>query len=453
MKRQTNAVFSATDVESHLIITQSSGNSVIAIFPTEFLAQIKQFHWSYKGKNGIFNEFNVSLAAFFAEVFGYTGRNWRRKDVLSARYFSDNYCVKLAVNGKDVPNWKPIAAENRYAGRVHTFYERIKWSSKLKCEKLPIEVGPYTLYILVNAYLRQFVPKQADFHDDDLYMFDGTKLSKHIITNAGGGPDDDTKRVGATYTNRDNVLDYRVDPNTLRYVDTPYSHHRIHRIRVEDRDCVIYEQIDSPKDSGRFNWVWKAKDTNESFLVGESGGWRRSFVMFDAQYLDDLYKLSPDLVIYYKYYDQEWVITERSVNSVGETESKEHQLKRVLLRAAGAKVDYEYFAPRMSKAYADALKQAETNEGEKRLAAYKTIAKFENATTAEKGNRGRMFVKPKVQHHRKIYAYRNYFSTEIYGGVGIWCKDLRCDSMLIGTNAQLQGVVVDDKTQIRKRRT
>jgi hypothetical protein len=217
---------------------------------------------------------------------------------------------------------------------------------------------------------------------------------------------------------------------------------------VEDKECIVYEQIDSPKDSARFNWLWKQKDASEQFLVGENGEWRRSFVIFDAKYLEALYKLSPDLIIYYKYYDQEWVISERSINSIGETEIKESQLKRVLLRESGAKVDYEYFEPRMTKAYAAALKAAEASEnfGE----ADRRRAHFENATGEDKA---KMFVKPKVQHHRKIYAHRNYFCTEIYGGVGVWCKDLRCDSMLIGTNAQLQGVVVDSKKDIRKRRT
>lgn len=447
MRRLPNTFVDHTDGKATLSIQKYDGNSINAVFPSEFLADIKLFHWGYKGKSGIFNEFNVSFAAFLADKYGYIGANWRRKDTNSTSYLPDNYQVKLLATGTAVKNWKPIADENRFKGREQKFYERMKWASKYTCESLLINVGKYDLRILVNSWLRQYIPTQADYKDGDLYLFDGTKLATHIIANIGGGPDDEAKRIGCSYTNRVNILDYRVDPNTLRYVDEPYSHHRLHRIRVEDKECIVYEQIDSPKDSARFNWLWKQKDASEQFLVGDNGGWRHSFVMFDAQYLNALYKLSPDLVIYYKYYDQEWVISERSVNSTGETEVKESQLKRVLLRESGAKVDYEYFEPRMTKAYAAALKAAEASEafGE----ADRRRAKFENATGEDKA---KMFVKPKVQHHRKIYAHRNYFCTEIYGGVGVWCKDLRCDSLLIGTNAQLQGVVVDSKQDIRKRR-
>ena len=436
-----------------LYITRFNKTPIIVHFPSEFLAEIKMFHWSYRGKSGIFNDFNESLAGYLANTYGYKGRNWRRKDVSSRSYLPDNYTTKLQASGVDVKNWKPIATDNRFTGRVQAFYERIKWSSKYKCETLSVKVGVYNVPIYVNSYLRHCVPTEADFKDGDLYLFDGTKLSNHIIINAGGGPEGETDRVGVTYTNRSNLLDYRVDPNVLRYSDEPYSHNRLHRTKIDGKDVVIYEQIDSPKDSVRFNWKWQPRDSSEAFLIGENGGWRRSFVMFDAQYLDALYKLSPALKIYYRSADQEWIVSEYSVNSIGETEIKAHQLKRVLLSESGAKVSYEYFAPRLSKSYAAALKAVETKEGKDRLSALKTISKYENATTEEKGNRGKMFVKPKVQHHRKIYALRNYFCTDLYGGVGVWCKDLRCDSLLIGTNAQLQGVVVDKKQDIRKRRT
>lgn len=456
MKRQTNEYGLSGDVAS-LLIVQNNGNKQCLLFPSVYLDDVKRFHWSFKGKNGTFNEFNVSFAAYFANIYGYSDTNWRRKDPNSGSYFSDNYQEKLLTHGKDVKNWSAITEENRFAGLQTEFFPRVKWRTKTQCETLELNVRAFwagnhsfKVCIKVNTHLRHHVPMHVKTMrgDNRLRMLDGKLLAAHIIENAGG-VDDDAKRISGSYTNRGNELDYRVDPTTMCFANTKYSHRRVHRVEVDGKPCAVIEVIDSPLDSNKWHWRWNGKrNIDEQFLCGESGGWRRSYVLMDYVSFLAIEKLSPELVVYYNYEDMEWFVHEPVIDPVsGFNNPKKHQLKRAILRAAGAKVDYEYFQPRMTKAYAAALKAAESSETFG--IADRRRAKFENATGEDKA---KMFTAPKVSHFRHIYANKCYFESTLYGGVGIWCKDLRVDSMLIGTNAQLQGVVVDKKQDVRKRR-
>ena len=80
MRRQENYYRIVGDT-TQLCIVQTNGTRQRFTIPQQYLSEIKLFHWSFRGKNGVFNEFNVSLGAFLAERYGYSGTNWRRISV------------------------------------------------------------------------------------------------------------------------------------------------------------------------------------------------------------------------------------------------------------------------------------------------------------------------------------------------------------------------------------
>lgn len=449
MKRQQNS-YRVEGFVTVLEITQLNGNVIKAYLETEHYDAVKRFKWAFRGKSGIFNEFNVSLGTFIAEKLGYKASNWRRIDASTANYMQDNYSERLTLHGRDVPNWRPISAENRGTLPVpvameQKFFERMRWQRKTQCEvfKLRVFYGRTMLdgciEIQCNTYLRQFIPTEVRIHDEHICLLDGTRLDKHIIVSAGGVPDE-AQCVSRTYTGRTSGLDYRIDPTTIQYAATVYSHKRLHRIDVDGKACIVLELRENAKTIS--DYPYKEWHT-DSFICPRmpsepTDTWRYSYVMFDAKALPHLETLSNDLMIFYAPSDMEWIIVEDTVDSTGEKYTHWRQLKRELCHAMGISVEHEYFAPRMTKAYAAALKASE--ESESFGIADQRRAKFENA---DGSSRAKMFTKPKTIRHRKIIADKQYFCTQIYGGVGIWVKDLRSDSMLVKTNAALKEIVLD----------
>jgi len=451
MHRNAN-VYTHLDADLLLTIFKTDGTTTEAIIEKCFEFKIKLYHWSDKGKNGIVSEHGVSLAAMLADEYGYRPRNWRRVDTNSTSYLKDNFANRLAASGSAVKNWvsirDKIKAQHIPTARVQEFFPHKKWKNKHEIVTLVVQIvhGSTVLQsinIQINAYLQQFMPKKVTINGDNLTLFSGCRLDHHILRSVGSVPDD-AKRPEFGLTSRSSFYDYRIDPSSGAFVSTAKTHYRYHSIVVDGSRCVVVERFEcADAIAAHPTWGWLP----EKFIqprVPTDGPWRISYVMLDADLapkLRAMNEVDDELCPFYAADDGEWYIYAKKLNNIGECDVKRHQLKRAVLEVSGVQTTNQYFPPRMTRLYAKALAAAEASDGYGR--ADQVRAKYENATGE---SRYKMFTEPKTIRRRIVVADREYFCTQIYGGVGIWVKDLRASSIRMKTNATLTQVVNTDST-------
>lgn len=443
MRRHIN-YYSFDNQSSCRVLRVDRGNmpEIVVYFDETYYNDVKLYNWSYKGKNGIMNEFNVSLGAFLAEKVGYKAGNWKRihKD---GDYRATNFTVK--INGADAARLaqiRPKLGEN--VSSVPCF-PRKRWISKYTCEDLTLEVvTPMThipvgvITIQVNTCYRHYVPTKILLKNGELVCIGtGETLASKLLKDAGCDPQG--KIYCSSWFNRRHELDYRIDPNNMSYVDTPNGHIRKHSVdipsdNVDDAptSAVIFEYRERSQSTIGWHNYWLPANKDEQFRIplGATAAQvnldgtrvitcheRTSFVMVDANLANGIVE------VYYNGKNDEFYA------KTTDDEDSFMLLKRYVAEKAGMHVKNTYIPSRMTKAYAKAMeKSGDKGSGDRRRAVY------ENRAMDEKGHK--CFIDGKHLTHRKVIATKSYFCTSIYGGVGVWVKDLRACSIHVKVDVE-----------------
>ena len=118
---------------------------------------------------------------------------------------------------------------------------------------------------------------------------------------------------------------------------------------------------------------------------------------------------------------EEWLCYEENPKEYRESNiPKARPLKRVVAEAAGMQCDNVFVNAILSYRYKKALEcNADLTTEEGRRAA-RIRYRYENRMTTQ-----RMGTDSKLQRRRQVIADKTYFCKSIYGGVGVWCADLR----------------------------
>jgi glutaredoxin-related protein len=403
MRRQQNT-YTIVDTVTQLLCIDGNGVAHAAIFPTEYYAEIRKSQWSFKGKNGIVDSFGVSIASFFADVYGYKNGQWKRVEQ-NEDYFRRNYTSKF------VPIFS-FPAKQSYGD---VYYERVKWKSKYKCEALKIIVTKYghptemSVTILVNTYLRASVPKYCNLKTLpsgylDIVCLDGMPLRRKILS-AAMGTDDVREYISETC--RPNILDFRIDPNDNSYISTDKSHIRRHYVD----EGVLIEVRDRSDRTSATGWR-TCDDFNKSQfrLPATSTKYedRVSFVLVQEGVADVIND------IWYDSSKDEFIVDDLHV-------AEPRQLKYLVCDVNSIAYKDVYFAPKHTERYANALKASSSDE----LKGKRRLARIENALDSQ----SKMFTKPKYLKLMHIRFNTVGFNTTVYGGVGVFYLDARPEAM------------------------
>jgi hypothetical protein len=184
--------------------------------------------------------------------------------------------------------------------------------------------------------------------------------------------------------------------------------------------------------NNRFRWL---PDINDKWRIpyGHTIKERRvAYVVVD----EDVYERMDD--VFYDDISREWMVRDCESNDLTDGGFiKPTQLKRLVGKLAGLQVDNVYIAPELNSRYAAAMNcTADLTTAEGRRAA-RTRAMYENHSSLDRGNA--MYKPAKLVKRRHVVADKQYFCTSIYGGVGVWCCDMRkCSVRLRGITAPEQ---------------
>lgn len=411
-------------VENKTTLTIGEGtNAVTAVFDACWLDDVKLYHWSHRGKGIIKNEYNETLTARIASLYGFDIDEYTRLKA-NNDYTVDNITSKSiagAIHRASVP-YTPIQIVKRERTPHDDCgverLQRVKYKNKYQCERVTLNVSTNgkivgTVTIKINTFCRPYIPTVVRI---------GTFWGKQDVLTMSGLPlriwlleelDEEIEcRQEFGKTMREDPLDFRLDPNDLMYVSRKAGQIRYHYLD----DGVVLELRDAGADAHQ-PWPVVQADGHRFRIpldrtVDEP---RRIFVIIDDVMLDHADK------IWYNPWNDDFMVWDK----LGER----HTLKRFVCKVMGIKTENIYFAPRLNARYKQALEAGFDPNTPVGLKMARRIAHYENKLHTS--NRGNMFTKPKYIRKKKVLAELDYFCTEIYDGVGIWCADLRAQSLRI----------------------
>lgn len=410
------------------IQSNMSGKTYEAIFDADLYYLIKLYKWKNRGKNVILNEFGVTLANFIADKIGYDSGEWVRK-ANNNDFRTSNYTTKLDAI---VPEKVAATAALRVARRKEelakrgfdpcgvALCERVKYKTQNECVDLKLSVigSEYTITIQINKFLIQYVPTKIRMIDGVVCCPDNTPLKIVLFEKVWDEDDVDMHpRRFPSITWLHDELDLRIDTGARRLVSHVEDVLRYHYVHDDDtdEDLVVIEAIER-RSLTRFNWV----PTGDLFKLPNSvfsyeGMPRVAYVVVDEDVAD--------LIASVRYCGtrEEWLCYEENPKAFRESNiPKARPLKRVVAEAAGMECDNVYVNATLSLRYKKALDcNADLTTPEGRRAA-RIRYRYENRMTTQ-----RMGVDGYLQRRRQVIADKLYFCPYIYGGVGVWCADLR----------------------------
>jgi hypothetical protein len=142
--------------------------------------------------------------------------------------------------------------------------------------------------------------------------------------------------------------------------------------------------------------------------------------------------------VFYDDRAQEWMVRDSESTDLTELGYiKPTQLKRLVAEMAGFNINNVYIQPELNSKYKKAMEcTADLTTPEGRKAARRRYL-YENHSSIDSGHA--MYKPAKLIKRRQVVADKQYFCTSIYGGVGVWCFDLRkCSVRLRGIQAPEQ---------------
>jgi hypothetical protein len=399
---------------------------VHAIFELALLPLIKTYHWCYRGKGVIKNEFGETLCGRIAMLYNFDADEYTRR-VCNDDYTYDNYTTRTAAAIGRISGTLTHVAHVVHVPHDRTPHDdmgvprlqRIKYTNKYQCETVTLAVKTGgtingTINVKINTFCRRYIPsivRVSDFRGKpDVLTVSGLPLRIWLQEELDEEADIRDK-YGITV--REDPFDFRVDPNDLTYIARREDRIRYHYID----DGIVLEIQENYHNTFR-GWPAVQAESHQ-FRVpvcNTKHKPRRLFIIIDERVLDYIEK------VWYNPHIDEFLVWDR-LSKV----DKKRPLKRLVCEVAGIRTENVYIAPRLNTRYKDAMEKSVDVSTQEGILAARRIAHYENKLHTS--NRGNMFTKPRYIKRMKILAEKEYFCTEIYDGVGVWCLDMRAASL------------------------
>jgi len=387
---------------------QRDGSIISALFPREYYELVARYHWYMRGKYGIYNTTAGSLASFLAYHYCYLDNKWQRIEP-NEDYFPRNFTKKVIKNAQTTGNIANIRRKPAEEYESQKF-PRVRWTNKYKCEQLELRVLHYgfpsklKVKILINTYLRTYIPMYCVFSNSKLYTPTGIELAKLVLSAAMGMPIEEIPSIRAE-CNRNNQLDYRIDPNDNQFIAINKS--IIRRHIVEEGVLLELRQRD---DITNNPWVATASDASRHFRLPQEATRykdRVSYLLVDTEVADKIDN------VWYDSMKNEFIVSDIIVKD-------SRPIKFLVCDVFSIKYKNIYFQPRMKRRYAEAVKHAGDKGKYDRI-----IARTENNVNKSG------YTLPIYQTRRRMGFNVIGFNTTIYGGVGIHYLDCRASALNI----------------------
>jgi hypothetical protein len=414
-------------------LTIGSKVPTVVTFDMAFIADVKLYKWSYRGKGIIVNEFGVTLCNFLAECYGYS-EGYTRK-VANGDYTADNYAYREAAAAEAYKANAAKIAATREANKNKVFddmgvpfFPREKYKNKYECITLNIaRVGPKglqvgTVSIQVNKFIQQYIPTKVVIVDGVPTCLDGTQLKVLILEKLDA---DVNVRAHKVLSRLQDEFDLRVDPGDMSFVSRRMNRQRHHHI-VDDDDGEEYTVIEIQECmSMPLNFFWRPADAETKWRIPATATVnepRTYYIVVDS----DIAERCDE--VWWEDRSSDWRVRDADSTKLDNKGFIAHtSLKRMVMASTGTQIDNIYMAPRYNIKYQKALDcMADLSTAEGRRAA-RIRARYENHMAAEGGQA--MFTAPKRVLRRQVIADKQYFCSSMYGGVGVWCFDMRRQSV------------------------
>jgi len=427
MNRQSNTY--RTFPPNVMRLTIGSKVPTVVTFDMAFSTDVMLYKWSYRGKGIIVNEFGVTLCNFLAECYGYS-EGYTRK-VANGDYTADNYAYREAAAAEAYKANATKIAATREANKNKVFddmgvpyFPREKYKNKYECITLNIaRVGPKglqvgTVSIQVNKFIQQYIPTKVRVENGIVVCLDGTYLKVLILEKLDA---DANVRRNRALVNLLDEFDLRVDPGDMTFVSRYMDRMRFHNI-IDPDDGEEYTVIEVQENTSHgHQFCWQPSDTEThwklpfDFTIKQK---RVCYIVVDT----DIADRCDD--VWYDDRSSDWRVRDSDSNKLDDSGFIMHtSLKRMVMASTGTQIDNICVAPRYNIKYQKALDcMADLSTAEGRRAA-RIRARYENHMAAEGGQA--MFTAPKRVLRRQVIADKQYFCSSIYGGVGVWCFDMR----------------------------
>lgn len=441
MQRQSNRYERLADTRYVLHI--GGKTPMRCVFGEDVYHNVKVFNWSHRGRGVIKNEFNETFGAVVAYTYGYDVWDWTRK-VANDDYTAGNFCLRSEQeHNTDVTADATIKKRNdsmrllwakQYDPMGVPFMERVKYKTKYECDivTIPRFDSLSDIKIHINRFLVQYIPVTVGMKNGAIVCKDGTLLKVLLLEKLG--VEINVRRYWSN-TNIQDEFDLRIDPN-----DTTFCSRNIDRVRhhyicdtdtgVDERYVVI--EVRENVYNNRFRWM-AGHDDKWRLPYGHTVHEPRvSYVVVD----EDVFERIDET--FYDDRAQEWLVRDSESMDLTETGFvKPIQLKRLVAEMAGLNINNVYIQPELNSKYKKALEcTADLTTPEGRKAARRRYL-YENHASIDSGQA--MYKPAKLVKRRQVVADKQYFCTSIYGGVGVWCFDLRkCSVRLRGIQAPEQ---------------
>ena len=435
MQRQSNRYEKLSD---HRYTLHIGGKiPVQATITVDIYDIIKVFNWSHRGRGIIKSDFNETLGSVVAFTYGYDADNWTRYSA-NDDYTASNFAARNEQVEREVE--EPLSAEELHRIRQERFekrcakkydpmgvlfMERAKY--RTKNEYTTITVPRFdnisTIHITINLFLIQYVPVTLGLRNGVIICKDGTPLKVLLLEKLEIGIN--VRRFWASVSIQDE-FDLRVDGTDLTFMSRNIDRVRYHFIDgEEDDESYVVVEVREDTRNNRFRWMpdveakWRIP---YGHTINEP---RVSYVIID----EDVYERADE--IFWDDRDQEWMVRDMAVEDSSKFTVKGFvkptQLKRMVAEMSGLQINNVYVQPEVNSRYELAMNCTaglDTKEG--RTAARRRY-KYENHSSVDKGQR--MYKDARHVKRRHVVADKQYFCTSIYGGVGVWCFDMRKQSV------------------------
>jgi hypothetical protein len=415
MRRQENFYETVTDSKTRLRIVGK--NTVVVDFASALAAGVKLYQWSHRGKGVIVNEFGVTIAAHLAQEYGFAEGEWTRI-VANHNYTADNYTLRTMAGADNaaIPNVK-----HEFDAMGIPFHERIRYKNKHVTTALtvPRYDGKAPIVIQINEFLVQYVPTLLGVRKGVVVCKDGTPLKRYLLQRLDIGVD--VAKYWA-HTNIQDEFDLRFDTVTMTYMSRKIDRMRYHFVTDEDDEEYVVLEVREEAANTRFWWQadidakWRVPYGNTVHQP------RVSYVIVDTDVFDRIDD------VFYDDKHGEWMVRDSESNVLTDAGFiKPTQLKRLVANRAGLQIDNVFIQPELNARYKKAMECTAGLDSVEGRRAARIRARYENHSSLDGGKA--MYSPARNVKRRQVIADKMYFCPSIYGGVGVWCFDMRKQSV------------------------
>jgi len=415
MRRQENFYETVNDSKTRLHIVGK--HTIIVDFSSALTAGVKLYQWSNRGKGVIVNEFGGTIAAHFAQEYGFIEGEWTRI-VANHNYTADNYTLRTMA-GAAITDTVPVKHEFDDMGVP--FHERIRYKNKHQTMALtvPRYDGKAPIVIQINEFLVQYVPTLLGMRKGVVVCKDGTPLKRYLLQRIDIGVD--VTKYWA-HTNIQNEFDLRFDTVTMTYIARKMDRMRYHFITDDYDDEYVVLEVREEAANARFPWKAEAEAQWRLPFGYTVKVPRVSYAIVDTDVFDRIDD------VFYDDANTEWMVRDSESNVLTDAGFiKPTQLKRLVANRAGLQIDNIFIQPELNARYKKAMECTAGLDSVEGRRAARIRARYENHSSLDGGKA--MYKPARNVKRRQVVADKMYFCPYIYGGVGVWCYDMRKQSV------------------------